>query len=46
MICWATTSAILLAKIVLPAEVKRVVVWGDNDTTKERAGQNAALRHT
>jgi len=46
MVCWATTSAILLAKIVLPAEVKRVVVWGDNDTTKERAGQNAALRHT
>ena len=44
MVCWATTSATLLAKIILPAEVNRVVVWGDHDTTKERAGQNAALR--
>jgi phage/plasmid primase-like uncharacterized protein len=44
MVCWATTSATLMAKIVLPAKVKRVVVWGDHDTTKEKAGQNAAVR--
>ncbi|MCL4502396.1 MAG: toprim domain-containing protein [Deltaproteobacteria bacterium] len=42
MVCWATTSAALLEMVVLPALVKRVVVWGDHD--RKKAGQKAALR--
>ncbi|MHB8069527.1 MAG: DUF7146 domain-containing protein [Desulfobaccales bacterium] len=44
MICWATTSATLLSKVILPAQVKRVVVWADHDTSKEKAGQIAGTR--
>ncbi len=44
MICWATTSATLLSKVIVPAQVKRVVVWADHDTSKEKAGQIAGTR--
>lgn len=44
MTCWATTSATLLSKVILPAQVKRVVVWADNDSSKEKAGQIAGTR--
>ena len=40
--CWATTSACLLEKVVLPEQVRRVVVWADND--QSRTGFKAAAR--
>lgn len=39
--CWAATSAALLEAAVLPASMRRVVIWADNDRNK--AGQKAAL---
>jgi len=40
--CWATTSACLLEKVVLPAVVRRVMIWADNDQSK--TGMKAAGR--
>lgn len=41
-ICWATTSACLLEKVVLPPQVMRVTIWADNDESK--TGLTAATR--
>ena len=41
-VCWAATSAALLEAAVLPENIRKVVVWADNDLKK--AGQKAALR--
>ncbi len=41
-ICWATTSACLLEKVVLPEQVRRVIIWGDSD--QSRTGLKAAAR--
>jgi len=30
-VCWATTTAGLLEKVVLPPQVKRITIWADND---------------
>ena len=40
--CWATTSACLLEKVVLPEVVRRVIIWADNDQSK--TGLKAAAR--
>ena len=40
--CWATTSACLLEKVILPEQVRRVIIWADND--QSRTGLKAAAR--
>ncbi len=40
--CWATTSACLVEKVVLPEVVRRVIIWADNDQSK--TGLKAAAK--
>ena len=43
--CWATVSATLMIKLIVPETVKTVIIYADNDSedhTGKRAGQDAA----